>query len=73
MYISELEGLGGFGGKIPSVCIVLAHFVSFWSVVCVVKIQDHFGSSPVQIFRQYNLNSILNFGQIPVVISKLPI
>ena len=38
-----------------------------------LPVQGHFGSSPVQIFRQYNLNSKLKFDQIPVVISKFSI
>ena len=38
-----------------------------------LPIQCHFCSSPVQMLRQSNLNSKLNFGQIPVVISQLSI
>ena len=43
----------------------------FGQSFALLPIQGHFGSSPVQIFRQSNLNSELNFWQIPVVISKL--
>merc|ERR1712212_948038 len=48
-------------------CVVLV------SPFASLPIQGHFGSCPVQIFRQSNLNSKLNFCQIPVVISKLSI
>ena len=61
-----MESLGGFGYR----SLV---FASFWSVICIVKIQGNFWSSLVQIFKHSNLNSKLHFGQIPVVISKLSI
>ena len=61
-----MESLGGFRDRF----LVLRRFgQSFVSL----PIQGYFRSSPVQIFRQSNLNSKLNFDQIPVVISKLSI
>ena len=67
-------------GQIPRVCVVFENSASFWRILScfgqsftLLLIQGHFGSSPVQIFRQSNLNSKPNFYQIPVVISKLSI
>ena len=68
--MESYEGSRDRSLEYASVWIILRRFgQSFASL----PIQGHFGSSPVQIFRQSNLNSELNFGQIPVVISKLSI
>ena len=72
-YISEMESFGGFRDR----SLVFASFLKilrrFGQSFASLPIQGHFGSSPVQIFRQSNLNSKLNFGQIHVVISQLSI
>ena len=68
-----MESLGGFRDR----SLVFASFLKilrrFGQSFASLPIQGHFCSSPVQIFRQSNLNSKLNFGHIPVVISKLSI
>merc|ERR1712212_604447 len=53
--------------RFSAFCVVLV------SPFASLPIQGQFGSCPVQIFRQSDLNSKLNFFQIPVVITKLSI
>jgi len=71
---SEMESYEGSRDRslefacFAELCVVLALFASFWSVHL-----RRFGSCPVQIFRQSNLNLKPNLYQIPVVISKLSI
>ena len=66
--MESYEGSRDRSLEFTSFCRILRRFgQSFASL----PIEGHLGSSPVQIFRQSNLNS--EFGQIRVVISKLSI
>ena len=71
IYISDMESLGGldpsFLHRFWKFCVVLV------SPFASSPIQGHFGSCPVQIFRQSYSNSKRDFCEIPVVISKLSI
>ena len=75
--MESYEGSRDRSLEFASFCRILRRFGAFCVVLvspfASLPIQGHFGSCPVQIFRQSNLNSKLNFCQIPVVISKLTI